>query len=292
MQSVIKLTKTMKVYAATTLTYQEAEQIPDTMLNAGEPWWLGTAKYTGYNGSTGCVDAEGRPCHPTVTFLAGIRPVLLCKLEGSAMDCRIRVPKRNPLSRFYYKEFMYKGRVYVVCPVERNGYNLALSLELLKNSDGEILKIPFTDCDGETLYNGMRVLTSNGAYTLPAEASIDADGNPIDWNTIFTYEKSFLKKEYDRWAEENNIVNAEMPEKIPSEFTNNDGKNELMVLYQGGWVYFPTKRVTVDDALAEYERKCAKAGINTDNLKPVGATLRNSKGDDIDCKIYVTKKGA
>ena len=64
--------------------------------------------------------------------------------------------------------------------------------------------------------------------------------------------------------------------------SNDDGKNELMINYGNGYVYFKTEADTAQAAISEYLEKLHSIGVNDDNLTIKFATLRDTSYSDID----------
>lgn len=64
--------------------------------------------------------------------------------------------------------------------------------------------------------------------------------------------------------------------------------NELMISFVGGnYLYYKTLWGNAVDAIKDFYSDCNSLSINIDNMRIVGAVLRDEEGNDID--LYVNE---
>lgn len=58
--------------------------------------------------------------------------------------------------------------------------------------------------------------------------------------------------------------------------------NELMIIFESGWLYYKTTASTARLGLQDFEKTCEMNGINLDNMDIYEVKLRDSEYNDID----------
>ena len=54
--------------------------------------------------------------------------------------------------------------------------------------------------------------------------------------------------------------------------------NELMIVFEGGWMYFKTNQQNASEAFTEFTEVCDANGINIDNMTVTEVSLRKEEG--------------
>lgn len=225
----------LKVYDVSVLTEDEASCLPSKTLRLKNiAYWLQmpespkprTQSYIinnsdwqkGFDTPIVC-DGSIAGCEVDYDF-CGVRPVLECQGDN--------------LNPGY--EFMYQGTSYKVCPFERNGHQMALAKDVIRDDNNEPIKIKFRDCK-VNLGRGVAVAIDKSIRDCEESDSYEFSDYQetmdkltkeykeqiLDRETVNAYEFSDLKKFLHEWAEKNKVIN-EMDMELP---TSNKDELEL-----------------------------------------------------------------
>jgi len=128
-------TNALKIYGVTALTLDETDCLPDEDVPASYPWYIQPTSQGKVSACLNCTLVEqpvvgGTSASEPTAY--GVRPALLINAEANGLQ---------PGQEFKVDDIAFK-----VEPVQRDGYDIALSRDVLVQSDGKVITVPYREC--------------------------------------------------------------------------------------------------------------------------------------------------